>query len=57
VFGQTTAAIIGCGDVSIIHTEALADMDEATLVGVCDPDADRRAAAELAHRVPRSPII
>jgi len=34
---MTTAVIIGCGDVSIIHTEALAEMDDVTLVGVCDP--------------------
>jgi len=49
---MTTAAIIGCGDVSIIHTEALAEMDEVTLVGVCDTDPDRLAAAEQAHGVP-----
>ena len=34
---MATAAIIGCGDVSIIHTEALAEMDEATLVGSATP--------------------
>ena len=38
---MTTAAIIGCGDVSIIHTEALAEMDDVTLVGVCDTDPHR----------------
>ena len=48
---MTTAAIIGCGDVSIIHTEALAEMEEVTLVGVCDPDPDRLASAAQAHGV------
>jgi UDP-N-acetyl-2-amino-2-deoxyglucuronate dehydrogenase len=44
---MTRAAILGCGDVSVIHAEALAAMDEAQLVGVCDPDPQRlRSAAE-----------
>jgi predicted dehydrogenase len=49
---MTTAAIIGCGDVSIIHTEALAEMQDVTLVGVCDPDMNRREAAARTHGVP-----
>ena len=49
---MTTAAIIGCGDVSIIHFEALAEMEDVTLVGVCDSDPERRAAAAAAHGVP-----
>jgi UDP-N-acetyl-2-amino-2-deoxyglucuronate dehydrogenase len=49
---MATAAIIGCGDVSVIHAEALAEMDEVTLVGVCDPDPHRRASAEQTHGVP-----
>jgi predicted dehydrogenase len=41
-----TAAIIGCGDVSIIHTEALATMADTTIVAVCDTDPGRLAEAE-----------
>lgn len=46
---MATAAIIGCGDVSVTHTEALADMDEVTLVAVRDPDPHRLAAAAQAQ--------
>jgi UDP-N-acetyl-2-amino-2-deoxyglucuronate dehydrogenase len=46
------AAIIGCGDVSIVHFEALAGMDDAELVAVCETDPERRAAAQRAHGVP-----
>jgi predicted dehydrogenase len=46
------AAIIGCGDVSVVHFEALAGMDDAELVAVCDTDPARRAAAQEAHGVP-----
>jgi predicted dehydrogenase len=46
------AAIIGCGDVSVVHFEALAGMDDADLVAVCDTDPGRRAAAHAAHGVP-----
>ena len=52
---MTTAAIVGCGDVSIIHTEALATMDDVKLVGVCDPDISRRTAAAQALGVPGFP--
>ena len=45
------AAIIGCGDVSIVHFEALAGMDDAELVAVCDTDPERRAAAQQAYGV------
>jgi len=46
------AAIIGCGDVSIVHFEALAGMGDAELVAVCDTDPGRRAAAQEANGVP-----
>ncbi|SKB70130.1 Predicted dehydrogenase [Arthrobacter sp. 49Tsu3.1M3] len=46
------AAIIGCGDVSVVHFEALAGMDDAELVAVCDADPARRVAAQEAHGVP-----
>ena len=47
-----TAAVIGCGDISTIHFAALATMDNAELVAVCDTDPERLAAAEAAHGVP-----
>lgn len=46
------AAVIGCGDVSTVHFEAVAKLDGATLVGVCDPDPLRLAAATELHAVP-----
>jgi len=52
---MTTAAIIGCGDVSIIHTEALAAMDEGELAGVCDTDSQQLNSAAQALGVPGFP--
>lgn len=49
---MTTAAIIGCGDVSIIHTEALATMADTEIVAVCDTDPQRLAEAEKRLGVP-----
>lgn len=49
---MTTAAIIGCGDVSIIHTEALATMADTKIVAVCDTDSQRLAEAEKRLGVP-----
>lgn len=49
---MTTAAIIGCGDVSTIHTEALATMTDTTIVAVCDTDPGRLAAAQQKFGVP-----
>lgn len=48
----TTAAVIGCGDVSAVHFEAVAKLDGATLVAVCDSDPQRLAAAVAARCVP-----
>lgn len=45
-------AVIGCGDVSAIHFEAIAGLAEAELVAVCDTDPGRLAAAMDAHGVP-----
>jgi len=45
-------AIIGCGDVATIHFEALAAIDGAELVAVCDTDPGRLGAAEQVHDVP-----
>ena len=47
-----TAAIVGCGDVSIVHAEAIEAIAGIDLVGVCDVDAAARTAASAAHGVP-----
>jgi predicted dehydrogenase len=52
---STTAAVIGCGDVSAVHFEAVAKLDGATLVAVCDTDPGRLAAAVAAYGVPGFP--
>jgi UDP-N-acetyl-2-amino-2-deoxyglucuronate dehydrogenase len=49
------AAVIGCGDVSAVHFEALAKLDGVRLVGVCDTDSGRLAAAVQAYGVPGYP--
>jgi UDP-N-acetyl-2-amino-2-deoxyglucuronate dehydrogenase len=46
------AAVIGCGDVSTVHFEAVAKLDGAELVGVCDSDPQRLAAAMELYGVP-----
>ncbi len=45
-------AVIGCGDVSIVHFEAVAAIPDAELVAVCDRDPVALAAAESRYRVP-----
>ena len=49
---MTRAAVIGCGDVSVVHFDAIAHLEDVELVGVCDPDPGRRAAAVEAFGVP-----
>ncbi|MEW9872149.1 Gfo/Idh/MocA family protein [Arthrobacter sp. HS15c] len=49
---STTAAVIGCGDVSAVHLEAIAKLDGVSLVAVCDADPQRLAAAVAAYGVP-----
>lgn len=44
--------MIGCGDVSTVHFEAVAKLDGAELVGVCDPHPGRLAAAAELYGVP-----
>lgn len=39
------AAVIGCGDVSVVHLEALAKLSGVTLAAVCDTDPVRAGAA------------
>jgi UDP-N-acetyl-2-amino-2-deoxyglucuronate dehydrogenase len=45
-------AVIGCGDISTVHFAAINGMADAELVGVADPDTERRTAASVAHAVP-----
>lgn len=45
-------AIIGCGDVALIHFEAIAALADAELVAVCDTDPARLAAAVTTYGVP-----
>lgn len=45
-------AVIGCGDISVVHFAAIAGLPDAELVAVCDTDPERRAAASVAHGVP-----
>jgi len=40
----TTAAVIGCGDVSIVHLEAIEAVAEGQLIAVCDTDPITAAA-------------
>src|SRR6478609_4807260 len=46
------AAVIGCGDISVVHTAAIAEAPDAELVAVCDRDPDRLANATDAYGVP-----
>ena len=47
-----TAAVIGCGDVSVVHFDALESLLGVLLVGVCDTDPKRLATAMTTHDVP-----
>jgi UDP-N-acetyl-2-amino-2-deoxyglucuronate dehydrogenase len=47
-----TAAVIGCGDVSVVHFEALESLLGTLLVGVCDTDPKRLATAVATWDVP-----
>ncbi len=46
-----TAAVIGCGDVSAVHFEAIAANPGIELTAVCDADPSRLAAAVMLHGV------
>lgn len=50
--GVSRAAIIGWGDVAIIHHEAIACIDGVDLVGIVDTDASRRELAAEMLEVP-----
>ena len=45
-------AVVGCGDVSIVHFEAIARLADVELVGVCDVDSAAAARAHEQWRVP-----
>ncbi|MCU1408786.1 MAG: dehydrogenase [Microbacteriaceae bacterium] len=45
-------ALIGCGDISILHFAAISGLPDAELVGVADSDVERLTAASAAHHVP-----
>ena len=47
------AAVVGCGDVSVVHLQAIEKLDDVVLVGVCDTDQDRATAAAERYGVPR----
>jgi UDP-N-acetyl-2-amino-2-deoxyglucuronate dehydrogenase len=49
---MTTAAVLGCGDVSVVHLQAIQNLAGADLVGVCDTDPVRAAAAAARYGVP-----
>ncbi|HTF39772.1 MAG TPA: Gfo/Idh/MocA family oxidoreductase, partial [Propionibacteriaceae bacterium] len=45
-------AVVGCGDVSIVHFEAIEAIADAELVAVCDSDQATLTAAAARYRVP-----
>ena len=49
---MVTAAVVGCGDVSVVHFRAIAGLPGVELVGVCDTDPARAADAATTHGVP-----
>jgi UDP-N-acetyl-2-amino-2-deoxyglucuronate dehydrogenase len=49
---MTTAAVIGCGDVSVVHLQAIENLAGIELVGVCDIDPARAEAAAGRYGVP-----
>src|SRR5918994_2206517 len=49
---MTTAAVIGCGDVSVVHFEAIQELADADLVAVCDADPDTAARTAERYHVP-----
>lgn len=47
-----TAAVVGCGDISAVHLDAIARHDGIDLIGVCDTDSDVAERTGAAHGVP-----
>jgi UDP-N-acetyl-2-amino-2-deoxyglucuronate dehydrogenase len=52
---MTTAAVIGCGDVSVVHFEAIEAISDCRLVAVCDVDPTAAARAAERYGVPSYP--
>ena len=52
---MTTAAVIGCGDVSVVHLDAIQAHADIELVAVCDVDPDTAAQASARYRVSAFP--
>ena len=52
---MATAAVIGCGDVSVVHLEAINALSDVDLVAVCDTDPAAAAAAASRYEVPAFP--
>jgi len=48
----STAAVVGCGDVSVVHLQALQKLDGVDLAGVCDTDPERAATTAERYGVP-----
>lgn len=46
------AAVIGCGDISALHLDAINNLEGIELVAVCDPDSGRREHAASTFNVP-----
>lgn len=46
------AALVGCGDVSVVHFDALANVDGVELVAVCDTDAETATRSSQQEGVP-----
>jgi predicted dehydrogenase len=49
---MTTAAVVGCGDVSVVHLEAIGNLAGIELAGVCDRDPARVAETAARYGVP-----
>ena len=45
-------ALVGCGDVSIVHFEAIEAIADAELVGVCDSDPAKLTETAARYQVP-----
>ncbi|MGI5131647.1 Gfo/Idh/MocA family protein [Pseudonocardia sp. CA-107938] len=49
---ELRVAVVGCGDISAVHIDAVAAVPDSTVVGVCEPHEGRRAAAEARTGAP-----
>lgn len=51
------AAVIGCGNVSVMHLEPIKALDEAELVGVCDLKSEKAQAAAEKYNTTNRPVL